>query len=107
MNTFVLFYECLCYLNETVTRTSPIDQEAVKHMKRDLEDLISVLKRLPSNHTSMSKPGNITDTSDETFDEKKLERMYASFFSVLEMARSNMMRIFSVLDVECRFENFH
>ena len=93
--------------NETVTRTSPIDQEAVKHMKRDLEDLISVLKRLPkSKYTSMSKPGNVTDTSDETFDEKKLERMYASFFSVLEMARSNMMRIFSVLDVSVSLENF-
>ena len=92
---------------ETSIRVSPIDGEAVKHMKRDLEDLIRVMKRLPkSKYTSISSPGNITDTSEETFDEKKLEHMYASFFSVLKMTRSNMMRIFAVLDVNVSLENF-
>jgi len=86
---------------------SPIKIEAVEHMKQDLEDLIDVMKRLPkSKYTSLSSPGDVKDISSDTFDEKKLKRMYASFFNVLKMTRSNVMRIFAVLDVKISLDNF-
>lgn len=90
----------------TKTNVALVDRNTVLHMKKDFKDLICVLKRIPeSNSVDLSSSSNKT-SSGSNAERRKFERAYASFYSVLEMTRKNVMRIFAVLDVDVSLENF-